>query len=124
MNLENRIRVGYKCVYMLILSAYKQFSVAESRKSDANNEAEEVCETTDDIHQLFMYLKKELQHNQNVIREMTQSCNISSVNLYVGAKEVNTITHTSTCKIDTTASHASYITTYTNIHIPSQVHTY
>ena len=36
---------------------------------------------------------------------MTQSCNISSVNLYVGVKEVNTIIHTSTCKIDTTASH-------------------
>ena len=109
---------------MLILSAYIQFSVAESRKSDANNEVEEDCETTDDIHQLFMYLKKELQHNQNVIREMAQSGNISSVNLYVGAKEVNTIIHTSTCKIDTTASHSSYISTYTNIHIPSQVHTY
>ena len=79
---------------IIMLSAYIQSSIAESSASDANNEDEKVCDNTEKLHQLFTHPKQELLHRQNVIEEMTQSCNISSVNLYAGAKEVNTIAHT------------------------------
>ena len=120
--LKNGIRVGYKFVYKLMVSAYIQSSIVETSENDVNNELEKACDNTDHLHPLFMYLKQESLHRQNVIEEMIQSCNISSVNLYTGAKEVNTIAHT--CTTHTTTLHSSYITicTHTPTHISLHTH--
>ena len=100
-----------------MLFSYIQSSIAESSESQINdnNEVENACNNTDDLHQLFMYPQKERLHNQNIIQEMTESCNISNVNLYAGAKEVNN--NSITCTTPTQSPHTHHTSTHT--HTPS-----
>ena len=109
-----------------MLSAYIQSSIAESSESDANNDLEKACDNTDHLHPLYMYPKQERLHRHNVIEEMTQSCNISSVNLYVGAKEVNTRCQYKTHNCRTLIIH-HHMHTHPNTHIftpPPHSHTH
>ena len=99
---------------IMLLSAYIQSSIAESSASDANNEDEKVCDNTEKLHQLFTHPKQKLLRRPNVIEEMTQSCNISSVNLYAGAKEVNAIAQA--VQHTHTALHSSHVFTHTHTH--------